>query len=275
MKTIRVLVLLVLASVHVCISDASDESTPTAEIKKQPTSASPDKKLPEAPATSKAEPTAPPIAASTPAPPQPATQRHVASTASPGATSKTPDNKETPAVSTPAPKTISSPPATEDPKITITPPLVQKDNESTANDTVQPKSTQTHVDPDPNSSETILTPGPDDTIQKTDTGKGTATTASASHGTIAPQEMPENQEEKDKEKGSDKRLWWILLPISLVGAAVAIVLKFKCKKIHDHTEAIDTGTENASFQSRPESTKDGVMLLGVKSSGGEENAAAR
>lgn len=28
---------------------------------------------------------------------------------------------------------------------------------------------------------------------------------------------------------------------------------------------------SASFQSRPESTKDGVMLLGVKSSGGEEN----
>lgn len=80
--------------------------------------------------------------------------------------------------------------------------------------------------------------------------------------------------EKETSK-SDKRLWWILLPVVLVGAAAAIVLKFKCKKVHDHTETIDTGTENASFQSRPESTKDGVMLLGVKSSGGEENAAAR
>lgn len=30
-------------------------------------------------------------------------------------------------------------------------------------------------------------------------------------------------------------------------------------------------SHSASFQSRPESTKDGVMLLGVKSSGGEEN----
>ncbi|XP_070710392.1 mucin-7-like [Pempheris klunzingeri] len=74
---------------------------------------------------------------------------------------------------------------------------------------------------------------------------------------------------------SDQRLWWILSSIPLVGAAAAIVYKFKSKKIHDHTETIDTGTENASFQSRPESTKDGVMLLGVKSSGGEENAAAR
>ncbi|CAK6967977.1 mucin-5B-like isoform X2 [Scomber scombrus] len=73
----------------------------------------------------------------------------------------------------------------------------------------------------------------------------------------------------------DSRLWWILLPFAVAIAAVATVLYFKHKKGHDHTETIDTGTENASFQSRPESTKDGVMLLGVKSSGGEENAAAR
>ncbi|XP_061619698.1 mucin-7-like isoform X2 [Phyllopteryx taeniolatus] len=72
---------------------------------------------------------------------------------------------------------------------------------------------------------------------------------------------------------TDKRLWWIVLPVLLVASAAFIILKFKCKKIHDHTETFDTGTENASFQSRPESTKDGVMLLGVKSSDGEENAA--
>ncbi|XP_026155127.1 predicted GPI-anchored protein 58 isoform X3 [Mastacembelus armatus] len=82
------------------------------------------------------------------------------------------------------------------------------------------------------------------------------------------------REEKEIPK-SDKRLWWILVPVLLIGAAIAIILKFKSKKVHDHTETIDTGTENASFQSRPESTRDGVMLLGVKSSGGEENAAAR
>ncbi|XP_033839719.1 mucin-2-like [Periophthalmus magnuspinnatus] len=74
---------------------------------------------------------------------------------------------------------------------------------------------------------------------------------------------------------SDKRLWWILLAALLVVAAVAIVLYFKSKKVADHTDTIDIGTENASFQSRPESTKDGVMLLGVKSSGADENAAAR
>ncbi|XP_021179395.2 uncharacterized protein LOC105936133 isoform X2 [Fundulus heteroclitus] len=73
--------------------------------------------------------------------------------------------------------------------------------------------------------------------------------------------------------GSDKRLWWILLPAVVVVGVAALFYKFKTKKVHDHTETIDTGAENASFQSRPESAKDGVMLLGVKSSGGEENAA--
>lgn len=70
---------------------------------------------------------------------------------------------------------------------------------------------------------------------------------------------------------SDKRLWWLVLPVLLIAAVLILVLRFKCKKVADHTDTIDTGTENASFQSRPESTKDGVMLLGVKSSGAEEN----
>ncbi|XP_041724131.1 mucin-2 isoform X3 [Coregonus clupeaformis] len=70
----------------------------------------------------------------------------------------------------------------------------------------------------------------------------------------------------------ENKLLWILLPVlGVVVAAVIFVLRFKCMKVHDHTEATDNGTENASFQSRPDSTKDGVMLLGVKSSG----AAAR
>nr|XP_046185182.1 salivary glue protein Sgs-3-like isoform X5 [Oncorhynchus gorbuscha] len=74
----------------------------------------------------------------------------------------------------------------------------------------------------------------------------------------------------------DKNLLWILLPVlALVGAAVVVLLKSKCMKDHDHTEITDNGTENASFQSRPDNAKDGVMLLGVKSSGGEDNAAAR
>ncbi|XP_015229297.1 PREDICTED: mucin-2-like isoform X2 [Cyprinodon variegatus] len=78
-----------------------------------------------------------------------------------------------------------------------------------------------------------------------------------------------------KSAGSQKQLWWILLPAILLVGAAGLFLKFKSKKVHNHTETLDTGTENASFQSRPEGSKDGVMLLGVKSSGGEENAAAR
>uniref|UniRef100_UPI0037E7587E mucin-7-like isoform X2 n=1 Tax=Semicossyphus pulcher TaxID=241346 RepID=UPI0037E7587E len=120
-------------------------------------------------------------------------------------------------------------------------------------------------------------------------GESVTSTAPALQQTDPPPKMPKTFKETDTEKGlgsqkgsedkavakSDKRLWWILLPVLLVGAAAAIVLKFKSKKVHNHTETLDTGTENASFQSRPESNKDGVMLLGVKSSGGEENAAAR
>ncbi|XP_071234205.1 uncharacterized protein [Salvelinus alpinus] len=79
-------------------------------------------------------------------------------------------------------------------------------------------------------------------------------------------------EEEPETPKSNKKMLWILLPVlGVVMAAVIFVFKFKCMKLHDHTEAIDNGTENASFQSRSDSTKDGVMLLGVKSSG----AAAR
>ncbi|XP_055756504.1 uncharacterized protein LOC129835128 isoform X4 [Salvelinus fontinalis] len=75
-------------------------------------------------------------------------------------------------------------------------------------------------------------------------------------------------EEEPKTPKSNKKMLWILLPVlGVVMAAVIFVFKFKCMKLHDHTEAIDNGTENASFQSRSDSTKDGVMLLGVKSSG--------
>ncbi|KAM9400288.1 uncharacterized protein ACWYII_030267 isoform 4-T4 [Salvelinus alpinus] len=78
-------------------------------------------------------------------------------------------------------------------------------------------------------------------------------------------------EEEPETPKSNKKMLWILLPVlGVVMAAVIFVFKFKCMKLHDHTEAIDNGTENASFQSRSDSTKDGVMLLGVKSS-----AAAR
>ncbi|KAF7230051.1 transcript variant X1 [Nothobranchius furzeri] len=89
--------------------------------------------------------------------------------------------------------------------------------------------------------------------------------------------QPEKKDEKpqppQKHAGADKRLWWIVLPALLFVGAIAIVFKFKSKKVHDHSALLSFCLCSASFQSRPESTKDGVMLLGVKSSGTEENAA--
>ncbi|XP_014011246.1 mucin-5AC isoform X7 [Salmo salar] len=107
-------------------------------------------------------------------------------------------------------------------------------------------------------------------------------TTTQSHGFPSPGSLttsrPEEKgghhagDEEPETPKSNKKMLWILLPVlGVVVAAVIFIFKFKCMKVHDHTEAIDNGTENASFQSRSDSTKDGVMLLGVKSSG----AAAR
>ncbi|XP_031592669.1 leucine-rich repeat extensin-like protein 5 [Oreochromis aureus] len=131
--------------------------------------------------------------------------------------------------------------------------------------------------------------GPDDTDPGQDLGSptlapGQQTTndsQSRSSRTISPptkrpaqENSPGSQAGQTKEKSADKKLWWLVLPAILAVAAIAIVLKFKSKKVHNPTETVDTGTENASFQ-RADNSKDGVMLLGVKSSGGEENAEAR
>ncbi|XP_049424057.1 mucin-7-like [Epinephelus fuscoguttatus] len=295
MKTIRLLVLVLLTSIHVYTSDASIES---GDKKDQQSTAAPAgttlSQAPAAPVTPTPAPrtwlTATPKATPTAATPTAAAPTHLvlSSTAAPDATNKSPDKKtETPTL---APKTASPTTASNDHKTVTATSLAGMDNDTSINDTLKPRSPQIHHYPDPgnfsDSTPAVLTPGPHETIEKP--GKGATTPAPASHRTMAPPGMPhETEQNKDKSAGSppgteekappksDKRLWWILLPVILVGAAAAIVLKFKCKKIHDHTETIDTGTENASFQSRPESTKDGVMLLGVKSSGGEENAAAR
>ncbi|XP_049923810.1 uncharacterized protein LOC126404561 [Epinephelus moara] len=305
MKTIRLLVLVLLASVHVYTSDESVESGDKKD--QQSTAAPAGTKLSPAPAAPvtptpapRAGPTATPTAAAaapTAAAPTAAAAAATAAapthpvlspTAAPDATSKSPDKKTK--APTPAPKTASPTTASNDHKTVTATSLAGMDIDTSINDTLKPRSPQTHHYPDPgNSSDStpaVLTPGPHETIEKP--GKGATTPAPASHRTMAPPGMPhETEKNKDKSAGSppgteekappksDKRLWWILLPVVLVGAAAAIFLRFKCKKIHNHTETIDTGTENASFQSRPESTKDGVMLLGVKSSGGEENAAAR
>ncbi|XP_060790678.1 uncharacterized protein LOC132894615 [Neoarius graeffei] len=83
---------------------------------------------------------------------------------------------------------------------------------------------------------------------------------------------PQSEEKTEAAQFQPRYLWLLLLVVAVV--AVLIYMKFKCFKVHHHpVEAMDHGTENASFQ-RTESNKDGVMLLGVKS-GGEENAAAK
>ncbi|XP_056884451.1 mucin-5AC-like isoform X4 [Takifugu flavidus] len=105
---------------------------------------------------------------------------------------------------------------------------------------------------------------------------GVATPTTAPPLTASPDSGAGSQTGSDRKTAQpDKQLWWILLPGLLVAAAAAIYLKFRSKKVHGQTEIMETGMENASFQSRPESAKDGVMLLGVKSSAGDENAAAR
>ncbi|XP_028843607.1 uncharacterized protein LOC114794911 isoform X3 [Denticeps clupeoides] len=80
-----------------------------------------------------------------------------------------------------------------------------------------------------------------------------------------------SDENKEIKQEIDQRILLTLLLVPVVLAVAGyIILKFKCKKVHDHAETTDNGLENASFQ-RSESNKDGVMLLGVKPSGDEGN----
>nr|XP_033961679.1 nucleoporin NSP1-like [Pseudochaenichthys georgianus] len=230
MKTIRVLVLLLLASVHVFtpVSSAEKMQITTADAKLSTTTA--------APAATTASPAATAPAAAAAASTPPATPTLVSTTATIDATSKSPDETK---VTTQAHKTATPAATSTDKKVNGT---------ETGYKPFQPRSVN------PNT---------------TDENPGLQNETGQDAGSQTGKDLPEEPTK------SDKRLWWIVLPVLLVAAAAFILLKFQCKKIHDHTETIDTGNENASFQSRPESTKDGVMLLGVKSSGGDENAAAR
>ncbi|XP_035849521.1 endochitinase A-like [Sander lucioperca] len=256
MKTIRVLVLLLLASVHVFTPVlSSDQETAPANTTLPTTTQT---ATTSAPALAEASTTS--AAASTTAAPSatPSTTTAAASTTAPAAVAA---STTAPAAST-TQKVMAAPTAAPKAAATSaahvsTPALSDASNNNTpVNGSVNPRS---YNQESGNHSETQTgSKSHDDTEYFFDTNEGRQ---AGSDDKVPPK--------------ADKRLWWIVLPALLVGAAAAIVLKFKCKKIHDHTETIDTGTENASFQSRPESTKDGVMLLGVKSSGGEENAAAR
>ncbi|XP_065806906.1 putative uncharacterized protein DDB_G0290521 isoform X1 [Labrus bergylta] len=315
MKTARVVVLVLLAFVHNLTPVSSEESEPSkSETGVSPGDSGQLKsdKTPVAPAqtpTPTPAPTPAPTPTTTPTPTPTLTLTGTkagglltVSTAAPTTARITPalssvsPNGNASVTEKPAPPTAVP---TDHKAVTGTPAVVDLPNNDTMkNGTGQPRSSQHPISISGNDSTEIINAndtktqkGIEETTEKQKTGKGTTNTAPVSHQTVISSMMPHTEKGEAKEKGagsqtgngekppppekSDKRLWLILLPVFLVAAAAAIVLNFKCKKIHNHTETIDTGTENASFQSRPESTKDGVMLLGVKSSGGEENAAAR
>ncbi|GAA6216226.1 integumentary mucin A.1-like isoform X2 [Lates japonicus] len=259
MKTTSVLVLLLLASVHLFAS---------AEPTEAPANSGDAAKTSSVPPTPSPQPTL--AAAQSGATPKGSGDINSVATQLPQVTASRgePETNAQVTVNPALPPTAAADPKTED---TISLNVHPTDNPTPkpANDTVkQPRS---HTPNSSNNSvhETSL-PGPDDSIEPAP-GTNQPDTQNDQEQGAGPQT---GTDEKVSPK-SDKRLWWILLPVLLVAVAATIFLKFKCKKVNDHTETIDTGTENASFQSRPESTKDGVMLLGVKSSGGEENAAAR
>lgn len=288
MKTIRVWVLLLLASVHIFTPVVADVTPPDTKPSAQPTSevkestaqttsvATEDPKAGLSPSVSTRAPT---TIGPTPAPSQVPTSNPVASNYS------EPNAQAT--AKTASPTTAE----TVHQNATDMPAGVTSQNSDTASSGVQPRSHPGNHSETPREGD--KTQGGVETNETKNTRKDvtSAPVSPASHQTSPVPGPGASQTESgnagDKGTGpqtgsdekapakSDKRLWWTLLPALLVAIAAAIMLKFKCKKVHDHTETIDTGTENASFQSRPESTKDGVMLLGVKSSGGEENAAAR
>ncbi|XP_056299080.1 mucin-7-like [Pseudoliparis swirei] len=305
MKTASVLVLFLLASVHFFTpvsSDAEASASPRTHIAttlavpaKAPTAAphvaptaAPDGAPTVAPHI--APTIAPTVAPGVPPTVEPTTKAAATTAAAPTpkatttkpqpaaptaprvATSKSPENKKTEAATLAPKRPVASATAA---------------SAATGASTARPVTRKTLI----NVSFQPRSPQPDSgnhTVVHTTETPGTPPPAPAHH-TTRPAGTPPHLNEKGAETGagslsgtdgkvppkSDKRLWWILLPVLLVGAAATIVLKSKCKKIHDHSETIDTGTENASFQSRPESTKDGVMLLGVKSAAAEETAAAR
>ncbi|XP_054457516.1 proteoglycan 4-like isoform X1 [Anoplopoma fimbria] len=287
MKTISVLVLVLLASIHVL--------TPALAASPDATAAVPNIATIPATTPKAATPVRPTVAmavttkATTPITPKATTP------VTPKATTPVTPKATTPV--TPKATTPVTPKATTPVTPKATTPVTPK-----ATTPVAPKAATGTPKAAPTTPATAVSTSPHSAISKTPENATTdvteaakkamtsAATASADRKTVAPtatvvlQINSTTLPAKDPLSGnlgitqfskSDNRLWWILLPVLLVGAAAIIVLRFTCKKIHDHSETIDTGTENASFQSRPESTKDAVLLLGMKSSFGEENAASR
>lgn len=169
-------------------------------------------------------------------------------------------------LTTPAPRHLESPaPSSEE--------SAKNSTDERANKTVGEVTSTFQTQPTPLTTEASTT--------KTNLFRVTTTETNLTGDTtnMIEKEVGDKTDKKNDEgdhPSGDKTLLWVLLPVlGVVVAAVIFILKFKCMKVHDHTEMNDHEHENASFQSRPDSSKDGVMLLGVKSSGGEGSAAAR
>ncbi|XP_048826182.1 mucin-5AC-like [Brienomyrus brachyistius] len=86
---------------------------------------------------------------------------------------------------------------------------------------------------------------------------------------------PDKQKNGEADRKEHNPLWALVLLV-IPAAAGIYYWRSKVSKSHSHPgDTTDNGMENASFQSRPESIKDGVMLLGVKTSGTDDGAAGR
>ncbi|XP_026017589.1 mucin-5AC-like isoform X2 [Astatotilapia calliptera] len=250
MKSVRVFAVLLLASAHVFTQE--NESNQTSTTTKAPGPAT-------VPTITTKTTTAKAITA---APPSPPTD-----------TTTSPLDRDTPKANTTLPTTTTAAAAaatsTSAQNDSLTTELVNKTSIGTPTNVSQSE----HSDGQSRAGQGTTPPAPGQQNTTDSQSRSSRTSSPPTKGT--PQEnSPGSQAGQTEEKSADKKLWWLVLPATLAAAAIAIVLKFKSKKVHNPTETVDTGTENASFQ-RAENSKDGVMLLGVKSSGREENAEAR
>ncbi|XP_035004757.1 putative uncharacterized protein DDB_G0290521 isoform X2 [Hippoglossus stenolepis] len=270
MKTTMVLVLLLLASVHVSTEEETEEK-PAGQAPVQPTikmeTDSPTKSVTKHNNTQD-QTTQPPViitrAGRTETPAQTTVKPTLpaAAATSHKAVANAFLHIQSVKNDTPEPRSSQTPTPSLHPKTEM---HVTSLSTAMKKETVEPRSSPTLKPSNrPETSETSSDQGHN---QQSKPGKGTSTPV--------PDTGSQTGSDVKEPLKSDKRLCWLALPALLAVAAAAIFFKFRSKRINDHSENIDNGTENASFQSRPESSKDGVMLLGVKSCVGEENAATR
>lgn len=311
MKSIRLLALLLLAATHICSPVSSQVTDGSVTQGTKNPHETKDVERGTTPATTQSSPLPVEITQPQPVASQTTTSASAASpTAEIAAASPTANPVTTPTPG-PAPTFSASPtaPATtgvptdsteallsktsETTRVTVvaTTPVVNSSasNETWSNNTLKPRSSGqsgSSAGSQINTVDDVVKADPVASSVKAPTDADSPTTSTAPPQKMSTETIKKTTDAQQNGAGSqtgnekktpksDKRLWWILLPALLGATAAVLYLKFKSKKVHGDTENMDSGTENASFQTRPESSKDGVMLLGVKSSGGEENATAR